>query len=232
MTNKRDSILLDAELTTHIETLNSKFETFKKTPFYIVTITLLYKTSFCVKDLSLLTDRTFASAASQCNAYITNFKQFKNSIILKFQNNKMSIKIFVNGSIHVTGVKTFETAHDTVNLVCTILKLVFSYDKDIKIISHTIQMLNVCCKSKYSFNMNKLFKLFLELEDVIVTYDQEQHAAIKIKKEIKGPSIMIFKSGSIIICGCKTSEQMLASGTLLIKIFDDVDYQTAVLKDF
>lgn len=231
MTTTQECISLDNQLNAELFQLNQLYSQLNEKQFYLVTMTLLYKTSFKCPDLSGL-QKKFSVAAALCNSYIANFRQFKNSIIIKFQDNNMSIKIFTNGSIHVTGVKSYTSAFETVELVCSILNFVFTSDSDIKILSHCVQMINICCRTKYRYNMNKLFDMLSkEKNESIVTYNKEQHAAIKIKQNIKGPSIMVFKTGSIIISGCKTHSDFTLSGQSFYDHINRINFQSALLAD-
>lgn len=211
----------DALLLSTLQQFNEVFIGCVLIPAYIVTITLCYKTSFSCKDTDLLFEK-FKDWAFTCDAEVSELKQFKNSIQINIKQNdqNMAVKVFSNGSIHFTGVKCLVDAFIVVQSIVSALGIMF-HDR-FNIISNQILMINITFKLNKTFDMDCTFNHMLDLAIInsdisaIITYDKKKHAAIKIKSNLS--TIMLFKSGSVLVSGCKQFSHILDSANSLASL--------------
>jgi len=140
----------------------------------------------------------------------------------------VNIKLFSNGSIHMTGCKTVENAIETLIKVLYELKkekAVIDYahmkvvDKpfcdnleilDLKnIIGLQIVMINSGFHIPFKMDRNKLYNLLLS-DGYECLYDAVKHACVNVKYscEEKIISIFVFEKGSILITGARNCTQI------------------------
>lgn len=148
-------------------------------------------------------------------------KNFYNqvSICVKINDNKnVNIKLFINGSIQITGSKTFE------HVVIGITKLfdeirnkkyVDNLDELYidKIFDFKIAMINSNFKIGFEIEREKLYYLIKKNTKYVCVYDPNYHACVDIKFEIddKIVSIFVFESGSIVITGARNCSHITNS---------------------
>lgn len=124
-------------------------------------------------------------------------QHFYNSVIVKY-NNKYSLKVFSNGSIHVTGIKDLTIALDIVNLLTTQAKLPPPVD-------FKIHMTNITAKLGWKINLPILHEAITTETKLISKFNTDNHSGV-ITKVAQG-SIFNFASGAIIFAAIKTPEQ-------------------------
>jgi TATA-box binding protein (TBP) (component of TFIID and TFIIIB) len=146
----------------------------------------------------------------------------------KLNGKPVNVKLFRNGSMQFTGVKSIFDFCYAVDILLTELKKTFKVrkqiEKDDKIITKNVQiqfvqdipyleltdskicMLNTGFKFGNRINLEELNNL-LEKDGHTSTYSPSDHACVDIKYKYKGIteiSIFVFESGSIMITGVKT----------------------------
>ena len=149
----------------------------------------------------------------------------------KERDKMLNVKLFINGSIQMTGckylnniknslIKLFEKLKTTKAIlnnnmefiekpfVDHITKLDINNVKDFG-----IEMINTNFNGLYQINRNKLFQLLLDKE-VEVSFDPIIHPSVNIKYRLinfpaKTISIFIFESGSITIAGSNSYDEVL-----------------------
>lgn len=170
---------------------------------YLTTMTVCFKTTLCVLNINQIHIDT-----TQQLFYLAKFKYFKNSLMIKMCNH--GIKIFTNGTVHVTGCKKL---HETIKHVQCIIS---SINDGCTVKSYSIQMINLCMKYKKQFNLQQLFDNRNTIDGANnIYYDKERHPPIKIiiPKKITN---FVFQSGSVLIMGMKSLEDI--NNTLLWNI--------------
>ena len=155
-------------------------------------------------------------------------KSFYNSVT--FNINNLSIKIFSNGNIHITGYSDID---NSINLVEKLLK---ELDIEASVIDFDIQLINTNYKVKHNIKLNILNEEINKLQDnVFSSYDLERHMSVKIKFKIedRNISIMVFYTGSILITGIKTPNELLKSfnfiNYFLNKNYDKLYYKNETI---
>lgn len=160
-------------------------------------------------------------------------KSFYNQATFKIKTKKskiINLKLFINGSIQMTGVKSIEGTVEALeklfneikknrsvlqmqNGVKKIVKKPFV--KDItkvsieKIKKYKIAMINSNYNIDFNIDREKLYNIMLS-DGLDCSYDPMVHASVNLKYNhpIKPISIFVFEKGSIIITGARTCEQI------------------------
>ena len=156
---------------------------------------------------------------------------------VKTSNNIINVKLFLNGSIQMTGCKSINNIREALEKVFIKLRNIkaipdYSINKiiekpfveDINILSvcnlydFQICMINSNFQIGFEINRDKLFELLLK-DNIKCTYDPNIHACVNIKynNNDKIISIFIFESGAIIITGARTCQQILSAYNFINK---------------
>ena len=145
-------------------------------------------------------------------------KSFYNQIttIINVNNiNKVNVKLFINGSIQMTGCKSIDDSYIVLDKLIKRLKEedFVSDNKIIKISDYKITLINSDYKIKFNINRDILYKLLKE-ENIDSSFKPNIHAGVIIKYPIteldiiNKTSTLIFESGKIIITGAKNEYQI------------------------
>lgn len=151
------------------------------------------------------------------------------SLYIYAGEKNISIKIFTNGSLQITGCKKLDDFNHSVNILCSKLmvkKLVYDKknNKMIKkefvtnpenlgldnIFDFKIGMINSNFEMGFMINREKLQDIIVK-NNIHATYEPCTHAAVNIKRACGEDhvSIFVFESGSIIITGAKNYRHIL-----------------------
>jgi TATA-box binding protein (TBP) (component of TFIID and TFIIIB) len=133
---------------------------------------------------------------------INDTKSFYNSVTLTFIGPKRrSVKIFKNGTFHVTGGTSLSNTLDLVLTIISALQL------DINITDFKINMINTCVKIPIYLDMPSLLRVF-----PYAHYDKERHAAMKVKiqceQSSRSTTVLIFRTGNILITGIQKPREL------------------------
>jgi len=156
---------------------------------------------------------------------------------IKNPDHKISIKIFNNGSIQMSGVKSLQFCNYALNVLIDNVSKEYGIIQDDKIVdikfvqdsskfnitNFKIDMINSNFKNDYEITREKLFNILLD-QGVKCTYNPSFHAAVNIKFNptisTKSVSIFVFQSGNIIITGAKNIVHILESYNYITDIFE------------
>ena len=171
---------------------------------------------------------------------------------IKEKFKTVNIKLFINGSIQMTGCKhlnnikkSLEILFDKLKTCKAILNRELKFDikpfvDDItkldinKVTNFKIVMINTNFNIQFQINREKLHYLLKEL-GFDVTFDPIIHACVNIKYHIpntfnKTISIFVFESGSITIAGSNSCQQVLDTYNFINK-FILSNYSVLLTKD-
>ena len=144
-------------------------------------------------------------------------KNFSNSIVFKFGvgEKKQAVKVFCNGSLHLTGFKKVDDALEVAEIFATLLELVDGgngisdmynvKDFNIQLINAYFQMPQVCTKTE-RIAMDRYYKELIEYSNFYTSYDSDHYAGVILKAPTF--TVMTFDSGSIIITSINSSAQL------------------------
>ena len=154
-----------------------------------------------------------------------------NKLKEKERDKMVNVKLFINGSIQMTGCKYLDNIKKSLEILFQKLKITKAIlnDKmefvekpfvddinklDIKKVNlFNIEMINTNFNGLYQINRNKLFQLLLD-KNIEVAFDPIIHASVNIKYRLKNLpskaiSIFVFESGSITIAGSNSYDEVL-----------------------
>lgn len=160
------------------------------------------------------------------------YNQVSIYVMVKGKNKKpVSVKLFLNGAIQLTGCKTVEHAIEAITKIFIELKkikaIVNLKNYCLQVVEHKfvsnreilnmknvkdikIAMINSNFNINFKIDRAKLHNLML-IENYEVSYDPEKHACVNIKYDHleKQLSIFVFEGGSIIITGVRNCYQII-----------------------
>ena len=134
------------------------------------------------------------------------------------------IKMFRNGSVHVTGCKTLVDFVQAVSAVCDAMTQAGIEPGGVHVTSFNTQMINV------TFNANATLGL-RELRDLCLVrgwgamYDADVYPGLNVKIPMgqdKTVTALIFRSGSVILTGAKTAAHTLEAHSKLTHLLDEM----------
>ena len=164
----------------------------------------------------------------------------------------VNVKLFINGSIQMTGCKHLENIKSSLELLFEKLKVTkvilnknmeyiekpFVIDTTLLNINNVnnfyIQMINTNFNIQFHINRSKLFQLLLD-NNIDASFDPIIHACVNIKyylslKKTKTISIFVFESGSITIAGSNSCSEILEAYNFINK-FILSNYSVLLTKD-
>jgi TATA-box binding protein (TBP) (component of TFIID and TFIIIB) len=193
----------------------------------ITTMTICYKTTFSALNTQAMED-SIGLAALLCDSTIsTKPRKFKNCSILNMDEYvygaNITAKLFLNGTIHLTGCKSIGMSKLAIDNILGSLDICSDEVTKLAVIDSNIQMVNTSFKLAFGINMEKSFAFISKYSDTVVkiTYDKEHHAAIKFSMFLtadKKTTFLLFKSGSVIATGIKTSNEFKEGANLFFSI--------------
>jgi TATA-box binding protein (TBP) (component of TFIID and TFIIIB) len=160
------------------------------------------------------------------------------TLIVKVMNGrKLNIKVFKNGAIQMTGIKTMEEMMDGLTKVSNELvkKKAILVQKNMcpvpfvediskvtvdKIHNYSIRMINSDFAIGFLIDRTKLYNILQE-NNIKCIYEPCTHAGVNIKynyTETDTVSIFVFESGSIIITGAKSRDHIVKSHKFILKL--------------
>lgn len=150
---------------------------------------------------------------------------FYNQVTIEYIDgtSKKSIKIFPNGTVHVTGCSDVDDCHKVMNQILFVMKKTLSND-DITIDNFQIFMINT------NFAMNSQLNLQLVINKMKskgynVSFKPEVYSAVKVKFQpmpnMKQITASIFSSGCILITGAVSLDEIHESYRILIYCLKD-----------
>jgi TATA-box binding protein (TBP) (component of TFIID and TFIIIB) len=172
------------------------------------------------------------------------YNQASVEVLSKLFKNKINIKIFKNGSIQMTGCKCIENCLEVIDTLCVQLKKVKAIldPEDMKTIimkpfaantscldvtqvkNLTVRMINSNLKIGFKVDRDKLYRILIQ-QGVDCIFEPCAHAGVNIKYNYKGTdkiSIFIFESGSVIITGAKSRDQLICAYNFVTqKLFEN-----------
>jgi TATA-box binding protein (TBP) (component of TFIID and TFIIIB) len=164
----------------------------------------------------------------------------------------VNVKLFINGSIQMTGCKHLENIRNSLEILFNKLKITkvildrnmeyiekpFVLDSTLLDIQNVnkfyIQMINTNFNIQFHINRSKLFQLLLD-NNIDASFDPIIHACVNIKYYLnntkpKTISIFVFESGSITIAGSNSCCEILEAYNFINK-FILTNYSLLLTKD-
>lgn len=148
---------------------------------------------------------------------INDTNSFYNSITLKMKEGKknFAVKLFRNGSFHLTGFVSMTDALGVVEKVLSVL------DSEATITDFNVQMINTCVKVHGALDLTVLQRVLKDTPHNAY-YDKERHPGLKLVVQVLGRSItcIIFRTGSMILTGIKDPSELRVVYSIIMDILD------------
>tara|TARA_B100000902_G_C27269689_1_gene895609 strand:+ start:498 stop:1682 length:1185 start_codon:yes stop_codon:yes gene_type:complete len=156
----------------------------------------------------------------------------------KYPDSKVSLKIFKNGSIQMSGIKCIQACNTVLNKLINELTREYGIIEDGKMVeisfiddidtlevySFKVDMINSGFQLNYEVNRENLYNQLLECK-IECKFEPSIHAGVNIKFSPTGAekkvSIFVFESGNIIITGAKKVSNILESYNYISKFMEN-----------
>jgi TATA-box binding protein (TBP) (component of TFIID and TFIIIB) len=153
---------------------------------------------------------------NQMTVVVRVFENELNKLSLINKERKINFKLFINGSIQMSGVKKIEYANRAINKLFYHLNKIKSIENfdNLNTDSFFIDMILVNYRVRVQINRANLYNLLIK-KKIKSSYEKAIRACVNIKykppnndKEI---SIFVFQKGNILIAGAKNKENLIYS---------------------
>lgn len=152
---------------------------------------------------------------------------FFNQVTLR--HGTKSIKVFDNGSVHVTGCTSPRQFLEVADAVCKFMGDIAGIQTvdggdNVRLLDFDVQMINL------NFGVER--RLYLQgLRDeyaalgYVASYDSDTYPGLNVKLPVgdRRVTALLFKSGKVIITGAKTSEELEAAHAMVTRVLDAQD---------
>lgn len=191
-------------------------------PLNICTMTVSFKTSMSrlsVSDFVASLDMTRATETFGGDITINDNKSFYNSVTLRYiqpdTTKKRAIKVFSNGSLHLTGFKSLDECFEGAEKMVFLINTWVGDANAISITDFNVQLINTCLKVTHQLNMERVVEVFKTHTPHKVLYDVERHPGLQLKvvchASHRTVTIIIFRTGSVLITGIQQPSELLES---------------------
>lgn len=177
------------------------------------------------------------NTSSTCKCEMGMCKTFHNCIIFKCtsatDNIKVTIKVFSNGNLHLTGVKSVSMAMDYGSLFCSCLGQLFGQQIHMK--TFTIQLVNATCKLVIGAENVISLSAFKDVigesaQDVQCFYNNDVHAGLRMKLPYLGhtSTVILFATGSVLFNAFLSGNELVNAYNFVTSYFNR--YESSILK--
>lgn len=150
---------------------------------------------------------------------------FFNQITLR--HGTKSVKVFYNGSMHVTGCTSPMQFADIASAVCAFMANVAGVetvdgDSNVRVTGFDIQMINLNFGAGSQLHLQSL-RDRCAARGYQASYDSDMYPGLNIKVPVgdRHATILMFKSGKVIITGAKSARELEEAHTLITAMLDD-----------
>lgn len=155
---------------------------------------------------------------------------FFNQITLR--HGTKSVKVFYNGSMHVTGCTSPMQFADIAAAVCAFMANVAGVetaqgDSNVRVKGFDIQMINMNFGAGAQLHLQSL-RDTCTARGYTASYDSDMYPGLNIKVPVgaRHATILMFKSGKVIVTGTKSVEELEQAHTLITDLLDQ-EFATA-----
>ena len=178
----------------------------KPTHFCVTTMTVSGKLDATAVPIDDILERLTAHGGRYLDIALPDSalagRRFYNQITVKL--GRTSVKVFRNGSVHVTGARSVVHFGDVVDRMLTTIGLLMDTTETMALVEAQVRLINA------NFNAGRKLPLrvlrdAIALTGVTASYDSSEYPGINAKMPCEHGvvSTLIFKTGSIIIAGAK-----------------------------
>jgi TATA-box binding protein (TBP) (component of TFIID and TFIIIB) len=220
------AMLLDGDIDMALDDIRNIATARNTTPVAITTMTVQAMLPDSTFSLAMLQERfsdptikSYVESLLKVPVTIKKNGAFHNCIILSYEENKAkrAVKVFSNGTLHITGLKTSGESLNVAETFCTVLSKI--NDKKYTVQDLSVQLINSYFKfvSLNHIALDKLYELLLSETQHLCRYNKENHAGIIIcmlmdpaqgKHTCRKVSVIVFESGNILINAFVTAGEL------------------------
>lgn len=149
---------------------------------------------------------------------------FYNQITLR--HGTKSVKVFNNGSMHVTGCTSPMQFVDIASAVCAFMGKTAGVetvdgDFDVRVRSFDIQMINLNFSAGALLHLQRLRDRCVE-SGLVASYDSDMYPGLNIKVPVgnRTATVLMFRSGKVIVTGSKTAHELESVHGLITDMLD------------
>ena len=170
------------------------------------------------------------------------------TIVMYYMENKYNIKLFKNGNVQITGVKSIEKGNDTVNYLIEIIRNIYlNHDKevirsieDLKNRDYRIRLINSDFKVNFEIRLDYLYNITTKKYKITCSYEPCIYPGAKIEyyypnngyckcsgfcngksDACKKITIAVFQSGCVIITGANKIEHINVAYEFVCRLLKD-----------
>lgn len=142
------------------------------------------------------------------------YTTFYNQVSLTYTDcySTKSVKVFPNGSVHVTGCTNLFECQDVMEQVRTLFQLILKWTEPVQFSSPRILMINSNFSLNYEVDQYELIDRLRQHKMFKITFTPEKYSAVKVKfkplPDMKMVTVMIFRTGNIVINGAVTLKEV------------------------
>lgn len=157
-------------------------------------------------------------------------RSFYNQVTLTWNGSK-SIKVFDNGRIHVTGCTSILEFMDIVSGVCDLVESTLGDTMrqrlgGVRVENFDIHLINLNFAVAIELGLEQLREMFVSRGHV-ASLDADVYPGLNVKLRIPGvtrmPSVLLFKSGKVIMTGTKTVDELEAAFVVLTDMLNEYE---------
>jgi len=165
---------------------------------------------------------------------------FYNQISIRTRDDysEKSVKIFPNGTIHLSGANSPLDGERILNQVSFIMQEVLELEELPNMNPFEISMINSNFHYNVMVNSHKVKNRFDNVNGFKASYEPDRYSAVKIKfkpgPDMKKMTVSVFKSGAILVGGAEKLEELVAAYDAILSYIDPSMFvsKTLVSKKF
>ena len=142
------------------------------------------------------------------------YTTFYNQVSLTYTDcySTKSVKVFPNGSVHVAGCTNLFECRDVMEQVKTLFQLILNWSEPIPYSDPRILMINSNFSLNCEVDQYELIERLRQHKMFKITFTPEKYSAVKVKfkplSDMKMVTVMIFRTGNIVINGAVTLKEV------------------------
>jgi len=151
---------------------------------------------------------------------------FYNQISIRTRDDysEKSVKLFPNGTVHLSGGNNPHDGERILNQVAFIMKEVLELEELPVMNPFEISMINSNFHFNVVLNSHKVRDRFDKVTDFKASYEPDRYSAVKIKFKpgpgMKKMTVSVFKSGAILVGGAQKLEELVAAYDIILSYID------------
>ncbi len=139
---------------------------------------------------------------------------FYNQVSLTYTDcySTKSVKLFTNGTVHISGCTNLFESVDVMEQVKAILQVIFNWSVPVQYSTPRILMINSNFSLNYEVDQYEIIERLRRNPMFKISFTPEKYSAVKVKfkpgNDMKRVTVMIFRTGNIVINGAVTLKEI------------------------